>query len=258
MVTPPTTRTPLVARSASWQEIRQRLAVVQKSNRNAQAYSRWVNRPVGRVLAATAYKLGLTPNQVSLISAACTFPAIALIAVLSPSFKAGILIAVLLMVGYALDSADGQVARLRGGGTLAGEWLDHVLDSVKNPALHLAVAVLWYRHLDDWPVWTVLIPLAFSLQASVWFFAMILTDLLLRNAGAKKQTLAAQEGRQPVLTSLLGIPADYGVLCLVMGLLGWFEAWRWMYVVLAVVNVLLMLIQGVRWYRRVAAVSSAV
>lgn len=248
------TRTPLVARDAPWRDVRAALAGAGKSNRNAPAYSRWVNRPLGRVFAATAYRLGLSPNAISLISAAFTYTGIVLIATGTPSWWLGVVVVVLLVVGYALDSADGQVARLQGGGSLAGEWLDHVLDAFKCTSFHLAVAVMWFRNPEGWPVWTTLVPLAFALQATGWFFTMILTDLLLRNAGVKKQVMAADEDRQPIWTSLLGIPADYGFLCFSMLLLGAYPLWRWLYVLLAVVNVLLLALQLVRWYRRVAAV----
>lgn len=249
------TRTPLVDRAAKVATIKAALAAAQKSNRNAPAYSRWINRPLGRIFAAYGYKLGLSPNAISLISALFTFSGITTLATGTPSIGMGVGVALLLVIGYALDSSDGQVARLRGGGSLAGEWLDHVLDAFKNTAFHLAVVVLWFRNLDGWDVRTTLVPLIFTLQASAWFFAIIHTDLLLRNAGVKKQTMATEEGRQPVWTSLVGIPADYGFLCLSIALLGWFPAWRWLYVVLLVANVAILALQLVRWYRRVAAVN---
>ena len=65
------------------------------------------------------------------------------------------------MLGYALDSADGQLARLRGGGSLTGEWLDHVIDSFKISTLHLAVLVMAYRFFPT-PTWWLLVPLVFS------------------------------------------------------------------------------------------------
>lgn len=247
-------RTPMIDPARPWREVRNALAAAQKSNRNAPAYSRWVNRPLGRVFAATAYKLGLSPNAISVVSAAFTFTGIGLVATATPSIWLGVLVCALLVAGYALDSADGQVARLRGGGSLAGEWLDHVLDAFKNTGFHLAVLVMWVRNPAGWQPWTALVPVVFTLQASVWFFAIIVTDLLLRNAGAKRHVLAVAEGRQPIWTSLLGLPADYGFLCLVMITLGWFELWRWLYVLLAISNVLVLAAQLVRWFRRVAAV----
>lgn len=246
-------RQPLVDRSAPWPEVHGALVGAQKSNRNAPAYSRWINRPLGRVLAATGYRMGITPNGISAISACCTFSALVVLAALTPSAMLGIVVALLLVLGYALDSADGQVARLAGGGSLAGEWLDHILDAFKTSGFHLAITIMWARNLDGWPLWTALIPLAFALQASVWFFGIILTDLLMRNAGKKQQVLAVDEGRQGTLVSLVGLPADYGVLCVWMAFLGWFDGWRVGYTLLAAANILILAIQLSRWHRRVRA-----
>lgn len=245
-------RTPLVERTAPWGVVHSTLRQAQKSNRNAPAYSRWVNRPVGRVFAATGYRLGLSPNMISLISALFTFTGIVLLALATPSLLIGVTVAALLVIGYALDSADGQVARLQGGGSLAGEWLDHVIDAFKTSSFHLAVAIMWVRNLDGWDLWTAMVPLVFALQASAWFFTIILTDLLLRNAGAKQQVLAHSEGAQSTLTSIVALLLDYGFLSWTMVLLGWFDVWRWVYIVLAFTNVLLLLAQLPRWYRRVS------
>ena len=57
------TRKALIEPTASWAAVHAALVGAQKSNHNAPAYSRWVNRPLGRVFAATAYRLGITPNQ---------------------------------------------------------------------------------------------------------------------------------------------------------------------------------------------------
>lgn len=238
----------------TWNQLRHDLAKAQKSNRNAPAYSRWVNRPLGRILAAAAFKLGLTPNQVTAISAVFTFAGIGVLATGTPSWWLGLLVAGLLVLGYALDSADGQLARLRGGGSPAGEWLDHVVDATKLATFHLAVAVFWFRSLGDWPLATVFIPLAFAAQASVWFFGIVITDLVLRERGAKQVKLAHQEERPSTMMSLLGIPADYGFLALSMGLIGWFDGWRLLYALLAVGNIGLLAVQLVRWYRRIAVV----
>lgn len=245
-------RTPLIERSAPWGDVVRALAAAQKSNRNAQAYSRWINRPFGRLFAATAYKLGMGPNQVSLVSACFTFTGIALIATMTPGVAMGLLVSALLVIGYALDSADGQVARLRGGGSLAGEWLDHVLDAFKMSSFHLAVAVMWFRNLDGWPVASTLIPIGYAVVASVFFFAIILTDLLERGAGRKKADRRAGDEKAPIWTSLAGIPVDYGFLSLVMVLLGWLPVWRIVYIALAACNALLLLLQLGRWYARLS------
>ena len=55
-----------------------------------------------------------------------------------PSVGVGICVALLFALGYGLDSADGQVARVTGASSPAGEWLDHVVDSIRVPSVHMA------------------------------------------------------------------------------------------------------------------------
>ena len=198
--------------SESYVEVLHRLGAAQKGRaRGAPAYSVYVNRKVGRLLAAAAYKGGLTPNQVTLVSATCTLAGIALLALVSPTVPVAVLVWLLLALGYSWDSADGQVARLRGGGSLDGEWLDHVVDSVKLVTLHLAVLIGLYRFTDvDHRLY--LLPLAYTVVSCVTFFAMILNDLLKSARGAPS---SAARGGASSLRSVLLLPTDYGVLCLV-------------------------------------------
>ena len=156
-----------------------RLKDAQKSGKGAPPYSLYVNRPLGRVFAAAAYQVGLTPNQVTLVSGAFTFVGIAIVAFGPATWPFGILVGALLMLGYGLDAADGQLARLRGGGTLVGEWLDQI-DSAKIASLHLAVLVCFWRTYDlPHPAW-LLVPMVFCVASCVHFFGMILVDLLAR------------------------------------------------------------------------------
>ena len=125
--------------SESFVEAHRRLAAAQKGHaRGAPAYSVYLNRRLGRVLAAAAFRWGWTPNQVTAVSAAHTFVGIALLLALPVQWWSGVIVALLLVLGYAWDSADGQVARLRGGGSLAGEWLDHFVDAIKIASTFVA------------------------------------------------------------------------------------------------------------------------
>lgn len=191
----------------------------QKTAKGAPAYSRFVNRRLGRHLAAMAWALDRTPNQVTALSGAFTGTAILLVALVRPSAALAVVITLALVVGYALDSADGQLARLRGGGSAAGEWLDHVVDAVKTGALHAAVLVSLYRFTDLGSAW-LLVPLLYGVVATSWFFAMILTDMLRRaHVVATGQPPAPVQTDAPLLRSLLALPTDYGLLCLVFLLL---------------------------------------
>ena len=120
------------------------LRSAQKPNRGAPPYSRLVNRRAGRVLAALAYRLQRTPDQVTMASALVSLVALVLFAAIAPNAWLGPVVTVLLLVAYALDSADGQLARLRGGGSAAGEWLDHVVDAAKLVAFHSAILISVY------------------------------------------------------------------------------------------------------------------
>jgi phosphatidylglycerophosphate synthase len=224
-----------------------RLRAVQKPSRGAPAYSRWVNRPVGRVLAAGAYTVGLTPDQVTCVSALCTFAGIATIATVAPAPASALAACLLLVLGYALDSADGQLARLRGGGTVAGEWLDHVVDAVKLATVHLAVLVSWYR-FGDRPDRELLVPLAFQVVSSVAFFAMILNDRIHRAEPGSPAGARGDPGRASALYSLATVFRDYGLLCLVLALMPWETAFGIAYGTLLATNGALLAVALVKWY----------
>jgi hypothetical protein len=46
---------------------------------------------------------------------------------------------------------------------------------------------------------------------------------------------------------------DYGLLCLSMFVMPWFDTWRWLYALLMVGNLLMLAVQSLRWYRRIVA-----
>jgi phosphatidylglycerophosphate synthase len=213
------------------------------------AYSRFVNRRVGRVLAAAAAPLGLTPNQVTAISACFSAAGIGLIAWAPPRLGWGLLIAVLLALGYAFDSADGQLARWRGGGSPAGEWLDHTVDSIKVPSLHLAVLVAWYRHFDL-PDRALLVPVGFTLVAAVLFFAQILTEQL-RRAHPRHAPAPAGSGPKAVLRSLLVTPTDYGLLCWTFALFGYRAGFVAVYGLMFAGSLAYLLAALPKWFREV-------
>lgn len=240
---------PVVDRSQPWRIIVANMGGAQKSNRRAPAYSRWVNRPLGRRLAAAAYKLGATPNQVTAVSAILSLAGIVVLALVAPHFWVGPLVAILLVLGYAFDAADGQLARLRGGGSPAGEWLDHVVDCTKIALLHVAVLVTIFRSFDL-PDAALLVPLAFGAQATIYFFTIILTEQLRK--ASRSQPARGPNESAPVLPSLLVLPVDYGLLCVTFVLLGATSLFFWCYTVLMIANVLLLIAALVRWYREVS------
>lgn len=223
------------------------LSAAQKSNAGAPLYSRVINRPAGRVLAAVAHRVGMTPDQVTLLSACCTYLAVVLIAVWAPSVVAAVLTSLLLMVGYALDSADGQLARLRHSGSRAGEWLDHVADVIKLSTIHAAIAISLFRFsLDDLAGPAVLlVPLAFGAVQNIHFFSYILTYQLRYHGGTP---LASGEGRPGLTKAVLSAPTDYGLMCFVLMLRSAPVVFVWVYGLMLVGYTLYVALALPRWY----------
>jgi phosphatidylglycerophosphate synthase len=209
-----------------------------------------VNRPLGRLLAAAAYLARLTPDAVTAISAIFTFSAIAIIATIPPTPLTGVGIGFLLMMGYALDSADGQLARLRGGGSPAGEWLDHVVDAAKTSSLHLAVLVAWYRFFELPDELLLLIPIGFAIVAAVLFFAMILNDFLRARDRVARRTAGGG------IRSLLVLPTDYGVLCIAFLLFGVPVVFVPVYGLLFLANTAYALLALPKWFREMGRIPS--
>ncbi|GAA4359810.1 CDP-alcohol phosphatidyltransferase family protein [Angustibacter luteus] len=236
-----------------FRETRQRLSQAQKTTKGAPAYSRYVNRPLGRSFAAAAYLLGRTPNQVTAVSACFTYAAIAVVFLVRPQWWVGVLVAALLVLGYALDAADGQLARLRGGGSPAGEWLDHMFDAGKVATLHLAVLVAVYRFYDVADGW-LLVPLAFSAVSSVAFFGMILNDLL-RQRQVAATGVPIERGGTSRLRSLLVIPTDYGFLCLAFVLFGVPAAFFPVYCLFFLANAGFLALAVVKWFHDMQALA---
>jgi len=219
--------------------------------RSAPAYSRFVNRRLGRYLAAAAHRAGLGANAVTAISAVWTFVATVFLIAFPPSWGLGIAVAVFLLIGYAFDSADGQVSRLRGTSSPAGEWLDHMVDSVKVSSMPLAVAIGFYR-FEVVPRGWLLVPIAFSVVSAVLFFCMILTEQLRRAHGSPSFAVDAP-GRPSWLRAVLVLPMDYGVLCLSFVLLGAPLVFFAVYTLLFAATTAFLLLAAVKWFRELSA-----
>ena len=235
-------------------EAMESLRAAQKASPGTPLYSRLVNRPLGRVLALVALRLGLTPNTVSLVSAAFSFTGIGVLALSTPSPLVAVVVAALLVIGYALDSADGQVARATGAGAPSGEWLDHMVDAAKIASLHAAVAWSALSHAGPSRL-PVVLALGFGVVASVTFFGMILTDQLRRAGGLPKQLPTSRSS--DLVRAVLVLPSDYGLLCLVFLLLGWPSLFYGAYGLLAAGSLALLLVAVSRWWSQMRGLTPA-
>jgi phosphatidylglycerophosphate synthase len=233
-------------RSGSFADALQALRQAQKPAIGTAAYSRHINRPLGRLVAAAVSTVGMSPNLASVISGLMSGSAIALIAIARPSVWVGLLIGVLLVAGYVMDSVDGQLARLQGGGSKAGEWLDHTIDCVKTLTLHLAVAISWYRFPVYDAEWWLLIPLGFAVVAAVSYFGLILMPTLRPSGGS---STLRRSNLEPVWRRYALLPMDYGTLCVAFVLFNGQPPFVWIYVALAAANALALLAALRKWWR---------
>lgn len=216
-----------------------RLAQAQKPGAGVPFYMRAVNRRLGRLIAAVAARLGATPDQMTAMSGLLFLAGMGLLVALDPSIPVAVVVTLLLQLGFAFDSADGQLARLTGAGSAAGEWLDHVADAARILVLHLGVAVCLYLHTDVSAGW-LLLPLGFAVVASVRFFALLLADKLSTSAAP------STSGRR---AGWVQTPSDAGVVNAVFLLWPWVTVFLVGYGLLAAGNLLLLLASLQRRHR---------
>ena len=233
-----------------------RLRAAQKPPHGTAAYSRFINRPLGRVIAVGAFHANLTPNTVSLVSGGFTGVGVVLVALTPPNLSLSILIGILLILGYAIDSADGQVARLTGRSSALGEWLDHILDAVKMQSVHLAVLVHLYRSYDGISAWLLAVPIAFSIVSNVLYFGMMLIDQMRRRRGGS--------GNMPgphslsVIRSIVKLPFDYGALAVVMLTLFWRDLFLGLYSLLLIGTFIALSAAILKWVRELKEIDGEV
>lgn len=227
------------------------LESAQKPGNGVPAYTRWVNRRVARFAAAAAYSAGWSPNTVTAASAALSFAALWIMVAVPQTASLGIAVGCLLAAGYVLDSADGQVARLGRRGGPAGEWLDHVVDAVRTPALHLAVLVGLYS-VPGIGTWPLLVALGYCLVSVGEFMSQILAEQL-----SGQGTGDPPPASSGVVKSLILLPTDNGTLCWIFLLWGMPSLFVWAYGAMFLLNTVHTAISMRRKYVRLIALRKA-
>ena len=102
--------------------------------------TRCFSQPVGGQLAALAYRLGISPNQLTLMGLILMLLA-SLVYMQATEFSL-LLAGLLWQLGFAFDCADGQLARAIKTAGPVGAWLDVSCDYLRQTAI--GFAILWY------------------------------------------------------------------------------------------------------------------
>jgi hypothetical protein len=145
---------------------------------------------------------------------------------------------------------------VQGGGSRAGEWLDHVADIVKITSLHSAVAVSLLRFFDLHSWWPLAAPVVFLVANVTQFFGMMLRDKLV-TIGAGGPAARAGGGSSSVVVALVLLPLDHGTLCLAMLALGAHAVFLWCYAFLAACTAVFAVRSLSRAYRQLLALDRA-
>lgn len=103
-------------------------------------FTRVISQRLGALLAYGAGRAGLSPNAVTVLGLAVSLAGCAFLTISADSWEFLATALVLFQLGFALDCADGQLARGTGRTSAMGAWLDITCDHVRQVGLLMALA----------------------------------------------------------------------------------------------------------------------
>jgi phosphatidylglycerophosphate synthase len=213
-----------------------RVADFYAANRGGGLYSEAVSQRLGAVIALAAARAGFKPTVVTLGSLAVGLASSVALAVAGVGVPPWLAVLVLLgwQLAYALDCADGQLARVTKQASAAGARVDVLCDVASHIALMTALVTV-----ADPPVWLG------ALFAGTWL-VNIITSVL---ATGEAPSLIASRSWPIRIVKLL---RDYGALVLAAGLIVVFvPSWLvWYLASLTAINSLFLLASIVQAARR--------
>lgn len=198
-----------------------------------------VSNRIGAVIALVAHRLGLTPTMLTLanltLGLAVTVVVVALAPAMAagdvPAWPVGLALLVVLHLGYAIDCADGQLARVTGQGTPAGARVDILSDIAVQIALVAAVGATAVAYTPQTPAWLV------AAFAGTWMVNLVTAVM------AKEGTNTSLVTSRSLAVQLVKLVRDYGAVLTVFGLvIAFLPAYTvWLLAAFAAVNGLFLL-----------------
>jgi len=179
-------------------------------HRGGGLYTMAVIPRIGSYAAAAAARRGLHPSVLTLANLGLGVAAGAAVAVTAGTGAAtatALAALVAWQAAYALDCADGQLARATGTGSAAGARLDVLVDLAVQAALVAGLATVAERASDP-PAWLL------GVFGTTWLVSLFTS--VLAQGGAEGHSLLPS--RSPVVQAVK-LVRDYGVLVLVAALL---------------------------------------
>jgi phosphatidylglycerophosphate synthase len=181
-----------------------------RTNRGGGLFSEALSQRVGAVLAAVAYRLRLAPTVLTagnlLLGLATSAAVVALASTTAPTWVAGLIALVGWQLAYALDCADGQLARVSGRKSPAGARVDVLCDIAVQISLVTALSAVAVDQRPSTASWVI------ALFAGTWMVNLVTSVMQTGpNAGSMVTSTSL-----PV--RVVKLVRDYGAVIFLAGL----------------------------------------
>jgi phosphatidylglycerophosphate synthase len=198
-------------------------------HRGGGLFTETVSQRIGAGFAVGAHRAGLPPTALTIANLILGLTAAVLVIGTHdrlPAPLVGLVALVLWQIAYALDCADGQLARVTGTGSAAGARVDVLCDVALQIALVASVAAVAGGHDPAPPPWLV------ATFAGAWMVNLVTSVLQQGGSAASLVTSSSLPVR------LVKLIRDYGAVVTVIGLvLAFVPQWTiWLMVAFSVVN----------------------
>ncbi|WP_018255024.1 CDP-alcohol phosphatidyltransferase family protein [Salinispora mooreana] len=196
-----------------------------RTNRGGGLFSEAVSQWIGAAFASGAHRFGLRPTTLSITNLVLGLITSVAVATLAepvaagrvPAWLVGLVALVGWQVAYALDCADGQLARVTGQGSAAGARVDVLCDVAAQIALVAALSVTAVAQSPSIPAWLI------AAFAGSWMVNLV-TSVMQVGPNATSMVTSTS-----LLVRLVKLIRDYGavifvaalVLLFAPGLTGW-------------------------------------
>ncbi|WP_446217484.1 CDP-alcohol phosphatidyltransferase family protein [Micromonospora sp. IBHARD004] len=203
-------------------------------NRGGGLFSESISQWLGAVFALAAQRLGLRPTALSIANLLLGLAASATVVALAdrvaagsvPAWVVGLVALVGWQVAYALDCADGQLARVTGQGSAAGARVDVLCDVAAQIALVTALSATAVAQRPSTPTWLI------AVFAGTWMVNLVTSVM---QAGPNAASMVTSTSLPVRLVKLV---RDYGAVIFLTGLVLTFAPALtvWVIVAFTVVN----------------------
>jgi phosphatidylglycerophosphate synthase len=183
-------------------------------NRGGGLFSEAISQRIGACFAVAAHRLGLAPTALTIanlvfgVTASVTVVALAgrVAAGAVPAWVVGLVALIGWQVAYALDCADGQLARVTGRGSAAGARVDVLCDVAVQLALVTALSATAVAQRPATPVWLI------TAFAGTWMVNLVTSVM---QSGPNAASLVSSTSLTVRVVKLI---RDYGAVIFLAGL----------------------------------------